>query len=287
MIILTEKEKVTLCLHEKTNISQASVAKSLYMSQGSVSRALGKMIEEKEAEEKIGDVRGERKRVRIYSLTEKGKHTAEGIEKTISCEMITVIDLDGKEKVMRLSKINDFLRKEINKAFMITEVLDVIEKERLDINKLIKASITTVDFSSEMPEIRHFYGREDELSLFREYIQQQSRVLSVTGIAGIGKTTLIIKALEEYRGKYNIFWHRFHELSTINSLLRDLSNFLLTMGKHKLRAYIYSREKIEQIDALMVLEREMKHIDVILIFDDCHKIKKELAEFLKEFFCYI
>ncbi|MDI6708793.1 MAG: tetratricopeptide repeat protein [Candidatus Thermoplasmatota archaeon] len=194
-----------------------------------------------------------------------------------------MVGLDGKEKKIRFSKINNFLRNKINKTFTAIEILNSSEKGKLEVKKLTQALKKNIDFASERPEIKSFYGRESELKELAKFMDSNSKILSVKGIAGIGKTALITKAIENYKQKYNLFWHRVHEFSTPESMLRYLADFLLAMKEHRLRAYMLSVKKVEIIDALMVVEDALKNIDTIMVFDDIHKINKEFAEFLKEF----
>lgn len=284
MIMLTGKEKTLVHLKSSVQDYQENIEKAVGVSHRIVSEAVRKLKEEGLINIQKRYIESKGRRINVYFLTDKGRNIADEIEKRISNETITVIDLKGKEKRIKFSEINDFLKKTSNKNFTVIEILNILENNKLELTKLIQKTSGNIDWASERPEIKHFYGRKKEIKTVDDFINsKKTKVLSIRGVAGIGKTTLITKALEKHKHKYNVFWHRFHEFSTAESMLRYLNDFLSTMRKNKLRIYLMSNKNIEKIDALMILEEEMKKINAIMVFDDIHKIKDELSVFLNEF----
>ncbi|MDI6917639.1 MAG: tetratricopeptide repeat protein, partial [Thermoplasmatales archaeon] len=282
MIILTIWEKTLLYLNSNPYASQKTLENTLRSSHHGVAKSLKKLREEGFIREESRYVEDKKRRLKTYTLTGQGRKNAENIEKKIGKETITIIDMDGKEKEIRFSKINEFLKKKVNKTFTITEILSTLEKNRVELRKLIRETTMNIDFASEKPEIKHFYGREKEIKTIDEFIESKTKTLSIRGIAGIGKTVLITKALEKHKHKYNVFYHRLHSFSTTESMLRYLSDFLSEMKKNRLRAYLLSKENIENIDVMILLSEEMRNTSAVLVFDDIHKIKKETCVFLNE-----
>ncbi|MEW6070584.1 MAG: tetratricopeptide repeat protein, partial [Candidatus Thermoplasmatota archaeon] len=140
----------------------------------------------------------------------------------------------------------------------------------------------TIDFGFEIPELKHFYGREKELDKISEFMKSESKILALRGIAGIGKTYLVAKALEKY-ADWKIFWYRAHEFSTLQTFLKYLAEFLVTLRKSRLRAYLYSG-RMDLNESLFILEEALQYDNVLLIFDDMHKMQKELVNFCAELF---
>jgi DNA-binding PadR family transcriptional regulator len=276
------REKILLYLQEN-DADQKAIEKGLTLSHSFVSECLKLLNNEGLVKVTQGYVAEKARKVKLYCLTEEGIKISAKIEENLGKKKIIVKDSDGKEKTIMFSELNEFLDKSLNKKFTHAEIISSLEKDMLDIKKLLLVTVKTIDFASERPEIKWFFGRENELKKIDCFISSNSKVLSIRGIPGMGKTVLIIRALENYKQKYNIFWHRFHEFSTLESLLRYLSSFLSSLKKHRLKAHILSKEKGEKVDTLMILEEDLKNVNSILVFDDCHKIKKDLADFLKEF----
>jgi len=285
MIILPIKEKILMYLNSIPQVSQKSqkmVENALGASHHMVSESLEKLKKEKFVKEQKGYIEGEKRKVKLYSLTEEGRKRANEIEKRIGNETIIVTGLNGKEKKIKFSKVNDFLKKTTNKGFTATEILNILDRNRLEVGKLIRESKENIDFAGERPEIKHFYGREKEIKEINDFMGSQSKILSIKGIAGTGKTVLIVKALEKYKHEYNIFWYRFHEFSTSENILRYFSDFLALMGKKRLKTSLMLN-KTETTEATVILEEELKNIKAILVFDDTHKIKSIPRIFFGEF----
>jgi GTPase SAR1 family protein len=74
------------------------------------------------------------------------------------------------------------------------------------------------------PEITAFYGRTDELNTLKTWlIQDCSRIITLVGIVGIGKTTLAIKLIEEIQTQFEyIVYRSLRYCPTIESFLTDL-----------------------------------------------------------------
>ncbi len=74
------------------------------------------------------------------------------------------------------------------------------------------------------PEITAFYGRTDELNTLQTWlIQDCSRLITLVGIIGIGKTTLVIKLIEQIQTQFEyIVYRSLRYCPTIDNFLTDL-----------------------------------------------------------------
>jgi hypothetical protein len=74
------------------------------------------------------------------------------------------------------------------------------------------------------PEITAFYGRSEELNTLKTWLTQDcTRIITLVGIIGIGKTTLAIKLIEELQTQFEYIVYRSLRYSqTIDSFLTDL-----------------------------------------------------------------
>ncbi|MDI6917396.1 MAG: tetratricopeptide repeat protein [Thermoplasmatales archaeon] len=286
VIVTTGKEKVLLCL-EDAELPQFRIAEMLNMRQAHVSRALKQLTENGMVDGAKGHIPGVKKSVKIYSATENGKNRIRALKHRIGKQSITVRDLKGVESIVKFSYANNFLKKNVGKTVTAAELLTLLHRNVLDVKLLLKKSVGVVDFAEEKPGVKHFYGRKNELDEIKRFMSSDSKILSIRGIAGIGKTTLMSNAVDEYRIEKNVFWHRFSEFSTVKSCLKHLSEFLSMLKRNKLRGYIYSKEKIDVTEVLILLEEEFKNIDALLVYDDAYKIKEEVAGFFREIFCLL
>lgn len=147
----------------------------------------------------------------------------------------------------------------------------------LDLRTLLEPK-RYVDFSDRKPELRYFVDREKELKELNDFINSRSKFLVIKGIAGIGKTVLVAKALELYKPKMNIFWHRFYKLSVLRSMLIKLAEFLAELGKEKLKNYL-AIGRIDPEEIMMILEEELSAINTLLVFDNFERASAEIVDF--------
>ena len=74
------------------------------------------------------------------------------------------------------------------------------------------------------PEVTEFYGRTDEFNTLRTWlIQDCPRLITLVGITGIGKTTLVIKLIEQIQTQFEyIVYRSLRYCPTIDNFLTDL-----------------------------------------------------------------
>ncbi len=77
---------------------------------------------------------------------------------------------------------------------------------------------------SEMPELGVFYDRTSELETLKTWIlQERCRLITITGISGIGKTQLAVKLLQEIKHDFEyILWYNLDNYSTFPEFQAEL-----------------------------------------------------------------
>ncbi|MBD2616556.1 ATP-binding protein [Nostoc punctiforme FACHB-252] len=111
-----------------------------------------------------------------------------------------------------------YFLEQVNKKYHIQSVSN--EKQRLNVNNL------TLTIRGKLPDISRFYGRTQELSSLKELISNQ-RCISLIGIAGIGKSALVAKLLEEVSGRKQptfdtLIWKTITHVPLLQDLVAEL-----------------------------------------------------------------
>lgn len=80
---------------------------------------------------------------------------------------------------------------------------------------------------SEMPELGAFYNRTWELETLTTWIlQHHSRLITLTGISGIGKTTLAVQLVQQIKDEFEyVVWCNLDESYTLDELQHRLIQF--------------------------------------------------------------
>lgn len=166
--------------------SQDGITNSVDASRGHVSRTLNKMIDDDLLEEKREDVGKEQKRrVKVYSLTPKGQKKAGDLRKRFLKEEFIIKTLDGKKRI-KGKELKNYIS---SRSPILTALINVDEYGILDI-----AEYDKLDDHS-------FVDRKRELERLKESLknvkENGSMVVSISGMAGCGKTKLCLKFKEE------------------------------------------------------------------------------------------
>jgi tetratricopeptide (TPR) repeat protein len=125
-----------------------------------------------------------------------------------------------------------------------------------------------VAYSPEpIPLIRNFVGRESELRVVREKIVT-SRVITITGIAGIGKTSFGAQCVKTLNADEKTFWFPSSQL-IINreNIYAQLSSFLKSKGDERL--WLNRDEQDWRIKEILLADCVETH-ELLLCFDDFH-----------------
>ncbi len=99
-----------------------------------------------------------------------------------------------------------------------------------------KQSKTLHQDLSEMPELGAFSDRTSELETLKTWIlEQRNHLIALTGISGIGKTTLAVQLVQEIKDKFEyVFWCSLETSPTLAELQDKLSEFLSQAEKKPL-----------------------------------------------------
>lgn len=115
---------------------------------------------------------------------------------------------------------------------------------------------------SDLPVLQHFYGRTQELDfLERTIISEQYRLIEITGLPGIGKTTLVAKLIEKIQADFDyIIYRSLKNRPQLVNLIDDIINFINHSQKEPIN---YSSN-----DSASLLKMYFRKYRCLIILDD-------------------
>jgi ATP/maltotriose-dependent transcriptional regulator MalT/DNA-binding MarR family transcriptional regulator len=294
---LTIKEKILLHLLENSkyegkfevpySLTQDGISEVVGVRRSYVSQTAKELSEKGLLADQLSHVKGEGRRRKAYFLTPSGKSEAKRLCQNIrDCEVI--LRNNEEERTLKISE----LRREYRNKLSVIEVIEGISEEGVFDANIKRPSKPSAKIDSPLvyPKPRYFFGRERELEIINDFLGSESfRILTVKGIAGIGKTTLMAKVVDSKKDKQNVFWYKFHSWSTTRNLLSHLFEFLILYQKDGLKHYIEEVRVIDIGDVCALLRTQLEDVNALFIFDDFHMASQKildlfsaLTEILKE-----
>ena len=225
------------------DVTQDGISQACAISRAHAAIELKKLKASDIVDEKLKHVRRGKARRKVYFLTMSGKSKAADVLQYIKDNNIT----------------------------------PMVDSTRVSPESISKAK--SAKRSSPLPSVREFYGREKELEAVRKALASPNlKVLSIRGIAGIGKTTLVAKAVSELSGQ-RIFWYSAKPWDAPRTLADSMGRFFAENGSRKLAAYLASG-RYELGELSFLLNEELAEDGYTFVFDDVDA-SDTLQEFLK------
>jgi len=265
-------------------LTQDGIAKAVSVVRSAIPRSMKKLADKGLVKEQIGHVEGVSRRRKIYYLTTAGLVRAQEINEKLERLNCVVVNQDGEEKEVRLSEVNKFLATN----FSFLEILEGLTDDgKFDYKSyVVKKSTEIADdkdsgsylyYTEKAPKLAYFTGRKIELETLKEWLDGGERkIIIVHGIAGMGKTTLALKLMHEYRSKAHIMWYNFHQWDTLRYFIKTLANFLAELGRRELQRYIETEPVLDLNTVGEILETALSETNTILVIDDFHKAREEI-----------
>jgi tetratricopeptide (TPR) repeat protein len=137
--------------------------------------------------------------------------------------------------------------------------------------------VEMVDRTEHAPKLRAFVGREGELASLKAMLAE-NRIVVLHGIAGIGKTSLAVRHLEDLRRETNVLWWTVHDWDTMPGVLVPIAGFLAETGRRATQGLLAERPAPALNDVLDPLDTDLQDLKGVMIFDDFHKASPAVVE---------
>jgi DNA-binding PadR family transcriptional regulator/nucleoside-triphosphatase THEP1 len=263
--------------------TQEGIAEGIGISTTHVPRSVSSLRKKDLVEELKLTVAGTQRRRKVYLPTEDGYRRAQELKKRLMDSELVVRDSEGE---LRLATLKDLYG--VNVPTM--QVLDLLKSAEptplLDLKDQpnhTKATASTTSLYSRIPSVSQFVGRKDELKRLQGALKDDKvRLIVVTGIAGIGKTTLVAKALQREK-REKVFWYRLHEWETLRNMGFMLGEFLAHLGRSEIKKYMEGRKEHDVAEAYEIVHSALADVEAVMVLDDFDKASRNIVAFIRTF----
>ncbi|GEM_PF-910489 len=225
------------------DVTQDGISQAISISRAHAAIELKKLKSAGTIEERLSHVKKGKSRRKAYSLTVAGKVLA-----------VTVV------QYVKDNDIDPMV--DPSKVMPMTNIVSRSRSSRK---------------SSPLPSTKDFFGRENELTVLRKALDSPSvKILSVKGMAGIGKTSVASRLASGLTGQ-RVFWYATKPWDVPRTVAESLAQFFLDNGCRKMYSYLSSgRAELGELSVL--LKEELSENGYTFVFDDA-----DCAEGLQDF----
>tara|TARA_Y100000766_G_scaffold48823_3_gene39042 strand:- start:14805 stop:17336 length:2532 start_codon:yes stop_codon:yes gene_type:complete len=264
------------------SISQMGIANAVSIARSNVPRAIGGLKDEGLLVERQAHIAGVSRKRKAYFLTDAGMESADRVFEEYSEFEFTMMSSKGPVTMTigaapdHLSfpmRIVDIIRYLDESGVLDMRVLspEIIER---DLSKHIEKQL--VNSLADLPRTRLFYGRETELDNMVALLDAKSTSILVPGIAGIGKTSMAGRLIEEFTHQRNLLYHRCQDWDGSRAFLDVVGEWLLQIGSSDLADYLHGTS-VPQIDvSLEIILSSLESVPALIVIDDLHKVNDEI-----------
>jgi tetratricopeptide (TPR) repeat protein len=264
-------------------LSQMGIANAVAIARSNVPRAIAGLKDANHLIERPAHVAGVSRKRKAYFLTDSGMVQAEETWKRLCEHPLRLVDSEGITHTTTLAgsielahfplRAVDVLRYLDDNGMLDLRSLNE-ELIQRDLDKHVeKQLITTL---GDLPRSRAFFGRETELENVCNLLDARSSCLLMPGIAGIGKTALAGKVIEQYTHRRNLLYHRCQDWEGSRAFLEVCAEWLSAIGDDDLADYILTTAVPQPAVVVNIIVGALEEVASLIVIDDLHKVSDEV-----------
>ena len=264
-------------------LSQMGIANAVAIARSNVPRAIAGLKDANHLIERQAHVAGVSRKRKAYFLTDSGMVQAEETWKRLSDYPVRLIDKSGVTHKTTLSGSIDLASFPLRSVDVLRYIDDngmldlrTLNEELIqrDLDKHVEKQLVTS--LGDLPRTRAFFGRETELENICALLDARSSCLLVPGIAGIGKTALAGKVIQQYTHRRNLLYHRCQDWEGSRAFLEACAEWLSTIGDDDLSDYIHATAVPQASVAVNLIVGALAEVPALIVIDDLHKVNDEV-----------
>lgn len=266
--------------NQPDEMTQFGIADSICLGRSTVSKAIRRLTRQGLVKSARAHVPSGTLRRTAYFLTETGVGLAN--RRKVEVEEDVVLFQDGTvERRLRMSQIPGLVPEYATLVDVACHVSEgVFDARTFESHRGQKF----VDLTDRVPRLRYFFGRDRELAAMDGWLASpEERVLVVTGITGIGKTTLLSRKIEDWRGQRHVLFYRIMDWSALHNVVSQLAEFLTRLSKKQLAQYLESEKGLDIEQIVAILRTDLDGVPAVLVYDDYHTAEPSIRNFFYAF----
>ncbi|MFW3145545.1 MAG: AAA family ATPase [Thermoplasmatota archaeon] len=250
-------------------VTQKGISRRMDILENNVSRSLKRLLREGMVRSELKHVKGEKRRQKAYFLTRIGEEQVSRIKERLENLSVEVLT-DGELIRMSLPSAKK-KAKEVGASMTLAEIyLQGRNRELpLDLSPDLLSYGGEEGLLGNFQMPLHFYGREKEIEAVNGFLLSRAGVLVIWGLAGIGKTSLILKSLSESRKR--CAYIRCEPWTDRIEFVNELSSLLLQMGMEEESQELSGGEVTPGQLSRSIKGASRKNRDMVIVIDDLQK----------------
>ncbi len=268
--------------HEPTSLSgltQEGIAAATHSGRTTATKWLARMESSGLVVGERAHVPGHRVRKTVYRLSHEGWVQAMKLRSRLTSDIVEVLAPGLDPTPMRVADIPEIFPAYVN----MTAAVSLVRRGRLDFTKLQgigSGGVAPLLWGDTLRRLGRVFGRTEEFMELDAWASSLSSLLIVTGIAGIGKSTLVASWLVRQRPRPYIYWFEIHDGTTRPILLEDLAAFLARLGRRGLKNLLAEHRAADPQVITRVLSHDLREVPILVVLDNYQRATPDLARFI-------
>ncbi len=242
-----------------------------------VPRATKKLLNDKYIDEELVHIGGLKRKRKAFFLTKAGLDITADILSKLRSQKVIFRDSEGHEKLIPIDDLIFKAKYGSPSRLILTYFNDGVLLESALKGWSEHPYISTLDI---VPEPDIFVDREFESKFLLDKINSHQKLIVVSGIRGIGKTSLVWKVLKTYEGRKNILWYTAHDWGSVRNLIEALSEFYVRLGRNEMRKMLRVSKSLDIGMTTVTLLKDIQDSDSIVVIDNVFDLRKEVMQLL-------
>ncbi len=217
-----------------------------------------------------------------YRLSEEGWSTAAELRSRLGSDVVMVRAPNVGELGVRVADLPSLAPSRLDLTLAVASV----RKGRLDLGRTARGTRSPgrILWGSGLRRVDRFFGRSRELEALDTWWAVGPPALLVTGMAGIGKSSLAAAWAQSRRSGAPVYGFEIHRASTAAGLLSDFSAFLAALGKPSLAAHLAQGVPLDTSFVARLVERDLAGQRLLAVLDNVDQGSRELARAVETVF---